>query len=157
MTAQVRLPLAYPGAAMTSPQPPGNSTVLFVCEHGSAKSVIAMQHLRRLAASRRLQIAAASAGTDPDPEIPPHVVQGLREDGLGTDGLRPRRVTADDLRGAWKVISFGCDVRALAPAGSEVERWDDLPMVSDGYAAARTAIVARVTALLDAFAAGARS
>ena len=131
-------------------------TVLFVCLHGSAKSVIAMQHLRRLAATRGLRLDATSAGVEPDPEIPPHVIGGLREDGLDTDGLSPRRLTDGDLRNAWRVVSFGCDVRHPGPSGCDIERWDDVPMVSDGYAPARSAIVARITTLLDEYAAGAR-
>jgi protein-tyrosine-phosphatase len=130
------------------------ATVLFVCAHGSAKSVIAMQHFRRLAASRGLGIGATSAGIDPDGEIPPHVVAGLRDDGLTTEGLHPQRLTEGDLRTAWRVITFGCDLGEVVPAGCEIERWDDVPMVSDGYAAARSAILARVTALLDGYAEG---
>lgn len=128
------------------------ATVLFVCLHGSAKSVIAMQHLRRLAASRGLELGAASAGIDPDSEIPPHVVAGLRDDGFDSEGLSPRRLTEGDLREAARVISFGCDLGQLSPAGCEIERWDDVPLVSNGYAEARSAIVARVTGLLDGYA-----
>ena len=126
-------------------------TVLFICMHGSAKSVIAMLHLRRLAVSRRLRFTAASAGIEPDTEIPPHVVEGLRDDGLDAGGLRPRRLNASDLRTAWRVISFGCDVEHLGPVGREIERWENIPNVTDGYAGARSAIVARVTALLDRY------
>ena len=52
--------------------------VLFVCLHGSAKSVIASQYFRRLAAERGLAADTGSAGTEPDAEIPPGVARGLR-------------------------------------------------------------------------------
>ena len=62
--------------------------VLFVCLHGSAKSLIALEHFRRLAAERGIAVEAAAAGTAPDAEIPPHVVQGPLGDGID---VRARR------------------------------------------------------------------
>jgi hypothetical protein len=56
--------------------------VFFVCLHGSAKSVIAAEQLRRLAAARGVSIAVHSAGLEPDDAIPPRVVQGLLEEGI---------------------------------------------------------------------------
>ena len=64
-------------------------------------------------------------------------------------------MTAEELRNAWRVISFGCDLEALAP-GVRVERWDDVPAVSDDYQKARDAIAARVERLVDTLAAGVR-
>jgi arsenate reductase len=122
---------------------------LFVCLHGSAKSVIASQHFRRLAAERGLVADAASAGTEPDAEIPPGVVQGLRGDGIDPDGLRPQAVTRADVERASRVVAFGCDLTHLVPAGLAVERWDDVPAVSDDYGCARDVIVARVRGLVD--------
>ena len=91
---------------------------------------------------------ATSAGTDPDAEIPPRVVEGLLADGLDVRGRRPQRARREDLAGAWRIVAFGCDLREVAPAGIPVARWDDIPAVSEGFAAARDAIVARVSALL---------
>ena len=48
-------------------------SVLFVCLHGAAKSVLAAADFERLAAERGLAITADSAGTEPDPEIAPGV------------------------------------------------------------------------------------
>ena len=50
---------------------------------------------------------------------------------------------------AARVVSFGCDVSTMLPASTPIEHWDDVPMVSDGYAVARDVIVRRVGALLD--------
>jgi protein-tyrosine-phosphatase len=124
-------------------------TVLFVCLHGAAKSLVAARHLERLARERGTSIRAEFAGTNPDPELTPAAVAGLRAEGLEAGGRPPRRVTADDVRRAARVVSFGCDLGALAP-GVSVERWDDVPAVSENYRAARDAIVARLPALLAA-------
>ncbi|HET7265638.1 MAG TPA: hypothetical protein VFL28_13310 [bacterium] len=128
---------------------PARQTIVFVCLHGAAKSVIAAAYWNRFAAERGLDVAATAAGLEPEPAIPPAVRDGLRGDGLDVGALRPRRVTRDDLASAVRVVSFGCDLSALAPPGRPVTRWDDVPAVSDGFPAARDAIVARVRRLLD--------
>jgi protein-tyrosine-phosphatase len=120
--------------------------VLFVCLHGAAKSVVGAAHFRRLAGERGLGIDAVAAGTEPDPELGPGAVKGLAGEGLRAQPGRPRPVTLHDLRTATRVVSFGCDVTPAA--GQPVDRWDDVPNVSDGYAAARDRIVARVERLV---------
>ena len=57
---------------------PAPRTVVFVCLHGAAKSVIAGAHLNRLAAERGWDLCASAAGIEPEPEVPPQVRQGLR-------------------------------------------------------------------------------
>jgi len=122
-------------------------TVLFVCLHGAAKSVLAAAEFERLARARGVAARAASAGTEPDPQIAPVVVARLLEEGIDLRGLRPRRVTRQDVAQASRVVSFGCDLGDLAPAGVEVERWDDVPAVSDDFDRARAAIRSRVARL----------
>ena len=124
-------------------------TVVFVCLHGAAKSVIAAAQLNRLSAERGLDIRATAAGVEPEPEIPPRVREGLLQEGLDVRHHRPRSVTPEELGAAWRVVSFGCDLSRVAPPGLAVERWDDVPLVSDGFPAARDAIVRRVRRLLD--------
>jgi protein-tyrosine-phosphatase len=119
--------------------------VLFVCRHGAAKSVVAAAHFRRLAGARGLAVDAVAAGTEPDAELTPAAAKGLAADGLPACPDRPRPVTLYDLDAAARVVSFGCAVR---PRSAPVERWDDVPAVSDGYAAARDRIVARVERLV---------
>jgi arsenate reductase len=131
-------------------------TVVFVCLHGAAKSVIAAAHFERLAAERGLAVRAAAAGLEPDPAVPAPVVAGLAADGLDVGGHRPRRVTPEELAGAWRVVAFGCDP-GPAVAGARLLRWDDVPAVSDGFAAARDAIVGRVRRLVDACAEAVRT
>jgi len=123
--------------------------VLFVCLHGSAKSVIASEHFRRLAAERGLIADTSSAGTEPDAEIPPGVVRGLRGDGIDPSGLRPQGVTRADLERASRVVAFACDLTDMAPPGLTIERWDDVPAVSEDYGRARNVIAARVRGLVD--------
>src|SRR5262245_24327701 len=122
--------------------------VLFVCLHGSAKSLIAAEYFNRLSAARRLGVKATSAGVEPDAAIPPRVVHGLLADGIDVGGRQPRGIAPADLVSASRVVTFGCDV-AEAPAGLAVERWDDIPLVSEDFQKARDVIVARLLRLLD--------
>jgi len=123
--------------------------LVFVCLHGSAKSLIAAEHFRRLAAQRAWkEIDVTSAGTDPDLEIPGHVIKGLLEDGFDVRGRVPRKLTREDLTNAWCVVSFGCDLVDLVPPGLTVERWDDVPAVAEDFNAAREAILTRLQPLL---------
>ena len=125
------------------------TTVLFVCLHGAAKSALAAADFERLARQRGLDLRAAFAGTEPDPEIAPKVVQALLADGLDLRGRRPRRVTREDVEGAARVVTFGCDLGEAAAPGARTERWDDVPAVSDDFDKARAAIDARLARLVD--------
>ncbi|HVQ75956.1 MAG TPA: hypothetical protein VMT79_10510 [Candidatus Binatia bacterium] len=124
-----------------------NARVVFVCLHGAAKSVIAAAHFCRLAAERGLAAHAIAVGAEPDPEVTPAAAAGLLAEGIDVRAHRPRRVTPEDLAGAARVVSFGCDLDGLAPPGA-VERWDDVPAVSDGFHAARAAILRRLPGLI---------
>ena len=48
-----------------------------------------------------------------------------------------------------RVVAFGCDLTSMAPAGLAIERWDDVPAVSEDYGRARDVIAARVRGLVD--------
>src|SRR5258706_16004324 len=50
--------------------------VVFVCEHGSAKSVLAAAHFNALAKRRGLRVRAISRGTNPDQAIAAPVAEG---------------------------------------------------------------------------------
>jgi hypothetical protein len=49
--------------------PDPKPTVVFVCEHGSAKSVIAAVEFKRMAKENGLDVNVLTRGTNPDPEI----------------------------------------------------------------------------------------
>lgn len=124
-------------------------SVLFVCLHGAAKSVLAAADFGRLAAERGLAITADAAGTEPDPEMAPGVVAALRAEGVELGQKRPRRVTAAETARAERVVTFGCELGEAMPAAVPVERWDDVPAVSENLPLARAAIRRHLDRLLD--------
>ena len=121
--------------------------VLFVCLHGAAKSVVAAEHFRRLALAAGVDIDIASAGVEPDDQIPQNVIQGLKEDGFDVTGQRPSSLEAAGAQTADVVVSFGCAIEPR-PEWGVLIRWDDIPHVSDGYEFARDSILRRFPGLL---------
>ena len=119
-------------------------TVLFVCLHASAKSLIAMEYFNRMAAQNGSSLRALSAGTEPDEAVPPDVVAGLARDGFDVHGRVPLRLTPALVASAAAIVSFGPNIGAVGPASAPIARWHDMPAVSDDYATARNAIRARV-------------
>src|SRR5687768_4809321 len=69
-----------------------SQTVVFVCEHGTVKSVIALAYFRQLAQERHLNIRAISRGTAPDSAVPARVREGLRLDGLVLGPFSPVQI-----------------------------------------------------------------
>ena len=92
---------------------------------------------------------AGSAGLEPDDAVPSGVVQGLAADGFDVRARRPRRPTAADVTDSTTGVAFGCDLGPLASAAARIDRWDDVPAVSEDFKRARDVIVARIERLLD--------
>jgi protein-tyrosine-phosphatase len=124
-------------------------TVLFVCRHGAAKSVLAAAGLRRLAAGRGLRIVVDSAGIEPDAAVSPAVADALRRDGVDLAGLHPRLVRAAELTSAARVITFDLEPTELPIAAVDVERWDDVPPVGDAPDRAQAVIARHLEVLVD--------
>ena len=124
-------------------------TILFVCEHGSAKSVIAAAHFNRMAETRGLPYRAVSRGIHPDAKIPGNIKAGLLADGLDVSNWTPKPVVDGDLRRAERVVTLSCELpKSKSVDASKTIDWRNVPAVSDGYQAARADIVERVDELL---------
>jgi arsenate reductase (thioredoxin) len=126
-------------------QPP---LVVFVCEHGSAKSVVAAAHFNRIAREKNLKLRAVSRGTNPDKELPAGTIKGLQADGLKVDGERPRKLSAADVAGALQVVAF-CPLPEAYTRTTPVAHWDDVPPMSEDYNRFRDLIVERIKRLLE--------
>lgn len=125
-----------------------SQTVLFLCPHNAAKSVIAVAYFQRLADQHGLSLIADSAGTEPDQAVWPSVIELLHHDGFDVAVQKPRHVTEDDLVQAGRIISMGCDLPGAAAHAHKIERWDDLPLASQDLTGSRDAIKAKVENLV---------
>lgn len=142
--------MATPGqesrASVPASKPP---TVLFMCPHGAAKSVLASAYFQRLAKERGLNVRVESAGTEPDATVSPAIAAHLTRQGYAVPIAKPRKATHEEVAAADVVISIGCDLSALPAPRGQLQRWDEVPALSEDFAAADEAIRKRVVALVD--------
>lgn len=122
--------------------------IIFVCEHGAAKSVIAAAHFNRLASQMGLDMYAVARGTHPDEELSPQTLRGLSEEGLTPTEPVPQKLTVTELRSAQRVITF-CDLPAEYPQQTPGEHWEDVPPASERYEKARDVIVEHIHQMLS--------
>ena len=143
--------LGQAGFGQTAKKRPANSkppTVLFVCEHGAAKSVIAGAFFDKFAKQKGLKYRAVFRGTNPDPVISPITQKGLKEDGLDVGDAKPTLVSKADMDEASQIITLGCRLPDAEQVTEKVTDWSDIPSPSN-YQMARDAISKRVQSLVD--------
>jgi arsenate reductase (thioredoxin) len=136
------------GAAQTretsAPQP---SRLVFVCEHGSAKSLIAATFFNRIAAERGLPVRAIARGLTPVRKVPERVVHALRAEGFDVASFEPARASDEELSVATRVVGMEIERSALGPKTVSVEIWEDMPLTAD-YRAFRGDLLDRIEELL---------
>lgn len=94
--------------------------VLFVCDHGSVKSLMAASRFDEAAARRGLRMRAVARGVNPD------------------------------AAGAARVIAIGVDLSLHdGAARMPIVNWNDVPPASIDYPRARDDLARRIEALLD--------
>lgn len=123
-------------------------TILFLCPHHAAKSVLASAYFDLLKGD--LDFRAESGGTDPDTQVNPAVANLLKSEGIDVSAHQPRHVTQAQLATAYRIISMGCTAEALQMPSEKIEMWSDVPMVSQDLLGAREAIYRHVTGLIAA-------
>jgi protein-tyrosine-phosphatase len=125
-----------------------NSIIVFVCEHGAAKSILAAAYFNQLASDLGLDLRAIARGTKPDEELSQTAIKGLSGDGLTPAESVPQKLTKADIQAAQRVISF-CELPVEYQQQIIVERWDEIPPVSENYEKARDAIIKHIRQMLD--------
>ena len=122
--------------------------IIFICEHGAAKSIVSAAYFNKLATERRLNFRAIARGTNPDNEISLKVQEGLQKDGLTSSESVPKKISKADLAGARRVITF-CLLPDDYAGNVQVEHWDDLLWESEDYSKSRDRILERLGRLLE--------
>jgi arsenate reductase (thioredoxin) len=122
--------------------------VIFVCEHGAAKSILSAALFNKLAREQQLNIRAIARGTNPDPEISPKVARGLQADGLVASEPAPKKISKADLVSARRVITF-CTLPDDYQGSIRVENWDEVLPVIEDYGKAREKLTERINRLLE--------
>ena len=124
-----------------------DTTIIFVCEHGAAKSILAAAHFNKMAREKNLRLTAIARGTHPDTELSVQTVDGLRAEGLIPTESTPVKLDGKELEFAQHVVSF-CALPEEYHRKGKVEYWKDVPAVSEDYEKARDAIVEHLKVLL---------
>jgi arsenate reductase (thioredoxin) len=138
-------------ATTAAAEPPPIRQVLFVCEHGNVKSLMAATYFNELARSRALPFRAVSRGMAPDSDTVPEFVKApLTAEGYDVSTFRPQRLTDDDIAASARVIAISTALPADATStAAKSEQWNDVPAASTDYARSRDSIRTHVTELVD--------
>ena len=145
-TAIIALVLAV--VAQSSQTSTASPTIVFVCEHGAAKSVIATAYFNKLAAERGLPYRATFRGTTPQAELSVRTVDALRADGVIVPSGKPTAIADADIDRASHIFAIGCSLPDKARLSGKATDWSDVAE-DRGYPALRDAIVSHVEQLLD--------
>jgi arsenate reductase (thioredoxin) len=124
-----------------------NRIIVFVCEHGAAKSIIAATYWNKYAQQQGVRIQGLARGTYPDIALSGYAAAGLLEDGLIPNQLTPQKLLPEEVSAAERVIAF-CDLREVDSKKTNIEYWENVPAVSEDYGKARDIIVANLQAMM---------
>jgi len=125
-----------------------DQAVVFVCEHGAAKSVVATAYFNKLAAERGLPFRATFRGTTPQDNLSVRAVEGLKADGVAIPSGKPTAINDKDVADATHIFAIGCTLPEKARQSGKAADWSDVPD-DQGYGPMRDAIVRHVKQLLD--------
>ena len=124
-------------------------TIVFVCEHGSAKSIIAAAHFNDLAQKNGIPYIAIARGINPDTEIPLYVRTGLAREKLDIKGWQPRPFAQQDAVKVERVVTLGCVLpKSMSTGRTRLQNWNDVPSPKDDFTEASQAIAVRVASLV---------
>jgi arsenate reductase len=140
-------PLLVLGTLLMQPSGGQDPTVVFVCEHGAAKSGIATAYFNKMAAERGLRARATYRGVNPQAELSADALKGLRDDGLPVPREGPSAISAADVDKATVIFAIGCTLPPRAVASGKADSWNDVPG-DQGYAAMRDAVKKHVERLV---------
>ena len=126
--------------------------ILFVCEHGAARSTIATAYFNKLAKEQGLNYRAVFRATNPDSTLMPATIKGLTEDGFDISNWTPTLVSQTDINGASEIVTFDCNIPSTDGNAKPLLQWNGISPVSKDYNLTRNQIVERVQQLIDTLA-----
>jgi arsenate reductase len=123
-------------------------TILFVCEHGAARSTVAAAYFNKIARDLGLKYQAIFRGTSPQDTLTPATKTGLIKDNYNVSKMKPLLVTKEDIANAFQVVTFDCVLPNKDYPIRKPLQWNGIPPISQGYNEARDEIVKKVNELI---------
>ena len=121
--------------------------VVFVCEHGAAKSVIAADYFNKLASERGLNYEAVCRATAPDSTLNSATRAGLKADNI-QQNKSPQKLALTDTVNVNRIILF-TPLPNNYHTGIPIEDWSGTQNIDASYSQRRDAIIKKINALLD--------
>jgi arsenate reductase (thioredoxin) len=122
--------------------------IIFVCEHGAAKSVIAASYFNKMAKERNLSYTAECRGTDPDSEVSKGAKEGLTKDKVFDPNTKPKKLLSSDTANVERIILF-TPLPSDLKTNIKTENWSNIQNLDADYEKRRDAIVKKINELLD--------
>jgi arsenate reductase len=121
-------------------------TIVFVCEHGGARSTIASVYFNKMARENHLLYHSIFRALTPDSTISKETKNGLSKDGFETASLVPVALTLKDVDTNVMLISLDC----MVPSSYHTDKsWNGIPAISNDYPVARNTIVKMLEELIS--------
>jgi protein-tyrosine-phosphatase len=126
------------------------AAVVFVCEHGSVKSLVAAVLFNKRAAERGSSIRAVARGMRPDAAVPRRIADALQDDDFDVADFRPQALSSHDIEQAAMLVTIGVDPARIDPQPSvPLSQWNDVPG-SASYTLMRQSLLRHVDEILAA-------
>lgn len=125
-------------------------TVLFACVHNAGRSQMAAALFNLVAEPSKAH--AISAGTQPQSQVHPEVVDVMRELGIELATVRPHQLTDPLAAGVDLLVTMGCGEACPVVPGVERDDWpleDPKGKPMERVRAIREDVARRVRALVD--------
>jgi arsenate reductase len=122
--------------------------VVFVCEHGAGKSVVAAAYFNKIAKDRNLNWEASCRGTNPDEEVSAPTKEGLKSDNLLDPALSPKKLAPGDTSNVEKIIVF-TKLPDDFKTSVKSEDWSSLPNIDAKYEVRRDALIKKINEFFD--------
>jgi arsenate reductase len=122
--------------------------IIFVCQHGAAKSVIAASYFNKIAKERNLNFVAECRGVEPDSAVSKSTKDGLTKDKVFDPTTKPQKLSSADTANTEMIVLF-TNLPEEIRTSVKIENWSKIENVDADYSTRRDAIIRKINELLD--------
>jgi arsenate reductase (thioredoxin) len=125
-----------------------SKTVIFICDHGAYKSVVAAAAFNKMAKEQGLNVHAIARGIAPAKEIAPNALNGLKQDSFSEITSTPQKLSNEELTKATYVVTF-CSLPVGYHEPVPFEEWSKIPLINGYYPDFRDSVLPYVKLLIN--------